>query len=75
MNNVLTLPDLDRRRRRQDVCQALRLRIDRRARELAQREQERYFKAILFDVYRGALHPELIAWWEPLTGGVGAQRR
>lgn len=80
MGDVLALPPLNaeelaRYRRYQAVRQKLRLRIDRRARELAERDQERYFRAMLFDVYRGAIDPELVPWWEPLAGAVGAPQR
>jgi hypothetical protein len=57
-------------RLRRDRRQALRLQIDRRARELAARDQARYFQAILFDVYRGKIAPELVPYWEPLTGDI-----
>jgi len=54
-----------------DVRQDLRLRIDRRARELAARDQERYFRAMLFEVYRGTLDHDIVQFWEPLAGDVG----
>jgi hypothetical protein len=73
VSNVCDLPitfaDVERRR---DRRQALRLRISRRARELAERHEEIYFKAILFQIYRGTLAEDLIPYWEPIDGGVGA---
>jgi len=59
------LPEL---RRRRDRRQALRLRLDRRARELARRHQETYFRAMLFEIYAGRLADEAIPFWEPLSG-------
>ena len=57
--------------RRRDRRQALRLRIDRRARELAERDQVRYFRAMVNDLMHGRLAEELVPYWEPTTGGVG----
>jgi hypothetical protein len=80
MGTVHPLPGLSRRQtarvlRVMDIRQDLRLRIDRRARELAERDQARYFRAILFEVYSGKLDPEIIQFWEPLAGGVGVPER
>jgi HEPN domain-containing protein len=61
------LPEL---KRRQDRHQALRLRIDRRARELAARVQEAYFRAMVFEIYAGRLAEELVPFWEPIAGDV-----
>lgn len=72
MGNVLDLlPEFKDRR---DQRQSLRLRINRRARELAERDQERYFRAMVFAVYSGKVDAELIHWWEPLDGAVGGAR-
>jgi hypothetical protein len=75
VGNVIDLPILANIERRRDRRQALRLRISRRARELAQLDEERYFKAILFQVYRGELDPQLVQFWEPLAGDVGKPAR
>jgi hypothetical protein len=58
-------------KRRQDRHQVLRLRIDRRARELAARYQADLFRAMLFDLYSGRISEEALPYWEPLTGGIG----
>lgn len=75
MGSVLHLPALSaeersRLQRYHAVRQNLRLRINQRARELAARDQERYFTAILWEIYRGELDPEIIPFWEPPAGGV-----
>jgi hypothetical protein len=80
MGTVHSFPELTgEERRRLRLYQAehrrLRFRIDQRARELAARDQERYFRAILWDVFRGDLDASLIPFWEPVAGGVGVPER
>jgi hypothetical protein len=55
-------------RRRRDRRQALRLRIDRRSRELAARDQAGYFKAMVAELYFNRLDEGDIERWEPVRG-------
>jgi hypothetical protein len=55
-------------RRRQDRRQSLRLRIDRRARELAARDQAGYFKAMVAELYLGRINEGDVDTWEPVRG-------
>jgi hypothetical protein len=55
-------------RRRRDRRQSLRLRIDRRARELAARDQAGYFKAMIAELYFNRLDENDIERWQPVRG-------
>jgi hypothetical protein len=57
---------------RRDKRQALRLRIHRRARELAERDQADYFHAMVAEIYTGRLPEEAIAFWTPIKGEIVA---
>ncbi len=68
MSNVVDLPTQFKERR--DRHHALRLKINQRARELAELDQERYFLAMLYEIYCGKIDAELLPYWQPLKGEV-----
>ena len=67
------MPEVDTRltgefRRRRDRRHELRLRIDRRARELAAADQVHYFRAMIAELYLGRLDESDVERWQPVRG-------
>ena len=61
--------------RRRGLRPSLRQRIERRARELAAIERQRFRAAIIADLHLNRLDPDLVDAWEPLSAAAQCHHR